>query len=274
MKKLFASALLLGALAMAAPASAHFMMMYTPEPFMMKAQDMDMRMVFTHPAVAGHMMNMGGVKDFYVVSKRGENEPTKTDLKGLLKEITWKNPDSSAPAYSALIPRKDLRSMGDYVFVLVPGYYHEDEEGVYMQQITKMIANVGGVPTIWNEPVGLPTEIVPMIKPYALWVGNVFQGQLLSEGKPVPNAYIEVEYLAHQPDLAANALSPKADLEYPNDALVAQAIYTDANGVFTFGVPKAGWWGFAALGTGPDKEYQGKELSQDAVIWIQATDIK
>ena len=36
------------------------------------------------------------------------------------------------------------------------------------------------------------------------------------------------------------------------------------------GIPKAGFWGFAALGSGPKKEYKGKELSQDAVIWIRA----
>ncbi|MCG8332935.1 MAG: DUF4198 domain-containing protein, partial [Proteobacteria bacterium] len=35
-----------------------------------------------------------------------------------------------------------------------------------------------------------------------------------------------------------------------------------------------GDWGFAALGVGPDKTYKGKELSQDAVIWIRASDLK
>ena len=45
---------------------------------------------------------------------------------------------------------------------------------------------------------------------------------------------------------------------------------SDNQGKFTFGVPKAGIWGFAALGVGPDNQYQDKELSQDAVLWIQA----
>ena len=47
-----------GALMTAAPAQAHFMMAYTPETALEKAQDLDMRFVFTHPAEAGHMMNM------------------------------------------------------------------------------------------------------------------------------------------------------------------------------------------------------------------------
>ena len=49
---------------------------------------------------------------------------------------------------------------------------------------------------------------------------------------------------------------------------------TDANGVFTYALPKAGWWGFAALGVGPDTKHDGKPLSQDAVIWVQAVDMK
>ncbi len=272
-KGLLASLGLVASLAIAAPASAHFMMMYTPDTDMEKAEDMDMRMVFTHPAEAGHMMDMGGVEEFYALYKKGEQAPEKLDMKKYLKEITWSNPDSSAPAFSAVIPRKDIRSMGDYVFVMVPGYYMEKEEDIYMQQITKVVANVGGVPTIWNEPVGLPTEIVPMIKPYATWVGNVFQGVVLSEGKPVANAEIEVEYMSHAPNLANNSLEAKSSVEYPNGALVTQTIFTDANGVFTFGLPKAGWWGFAALGVGPDTEHNGKELSQDAVIWVQAYDM-
>ena len=35
-------------------------------------------------------------------------------------------------------------------------------------------------------------------------------------------------------------------------------------------IPREGFWGFAALGAGPQKEYKGKALSQDAVIWIRA----
>jgi cobalt/nickel transport protein len=45
---------------------------------------------------------------------------------------------------------------------------------------------------------------------------------------------------------------------------------TDADGRFTFGIPRAGFWGFAALGSGPETEHEGKELSQDAVLWVRA----
>ncbi|WP_199671187.1 hypothetical protein [Salinibius halmophilus] len=37
-------------------------------------------------------------------------------------------------------------------------------------------------------------------------------------------------------------------------------------------LPAAGKWGFAALGSGPDTEFDGKALSQDAVLWVEAYD--
>jgi len=254
-------------------AFAHFMVVYTPEMIMEKGQDLDFRVLFTHPAEAGHMMDMGGIEEFYVLKAKGE-KIMKTDLKPYLKEITWKNPHSSAAAFSAMVPKKVVRSMGDYVFVMKPGYYYEKEEDLYMQQITKLVLNVGEMPTIWSEPVGLPCEIVPLIKPYGLWAGNVFKAQVLSDGKPVAGAEVEVEYMSHMPDLKNNMMPEKSSVDYPNGALVTQTIFSDANGYITFGIPKAGWWGFAALGVGPDTEYKGKELGQDAVIWVHAEEMK
>jgi len=261
-------------LAVVSSAFAHFMVVYTPKIAVEQAEDMDVRILFTHPAEAGHMMDMGGVEEFYAVFQRGESEPKNIDLKGYLKQIEWTNPGSKAPAFAGVIPRKEVRSMGDYVFVMKPGYYYEKEEDIYMQQITKVIMNVGGVPGNWADPVGLPCEIVPLIKPYAMWTGNVFKAQVLSEGKPVAGAEVEVEYMSHMPDLKTNSMPEASSVEYPHDAFVTQTIFSDDNGYITFGIPKAGWWGFAALGIGPDTEHNGKELSQDAVIWVKAVDMK
>lgn len=273
-KGILAAFAVLAVLVMSIPASAHFMMVYTPEIAKEKGGDMDFRMVFTHPAEAGHTMDMGGVKEFYAMYQRGDAKPEKIDFMKYVKEIEWKNPESKNKAFSALLPKKEVRSMGDYTFVFVPGYYFEEEEGMYMQQITKLIANVGGIPGNWAEPVGLPCEIVPLIKPYGVWTGNVFKAQVLSNGKPVAGAEVEVEYMSHMPDMKSNSMPAASSVDYPHDAFVTQTIFTDANGYITFGIPKAGWWGFAALGVGPDTEYKGKDLSQDAVIWVKAVDMK
>lgn len=132
---------------------------------------------------------------------------------------------------------------------------------------------MGGIPGNWGDAIGLPCEIVPLIKPYGLWTGNVFQGQILSKGKPVPHATVEVEFLGHEINLKKNRFEEDSSIEYPRSALVTQTIKADVNGIFTYGIPKEGWWGFAALGVGPEKQYKGKELSQDAVFWIEAVDI-
>ena len=67
---------------------------------------------------------------------------------------------------------------------------------------------------------------------------------------------------------------PEAQITPPSDAFVTMTIFADSTGTFTFGLPRAGFWGFCALGVGPDTEHEGKELSQDAVIWVRAYDMK
>jgi cobalt/nickel transport protein len=195
----------------------------------------------------------------------------KDDLLKTLKPITWTSLTNSGAAYETTYK---LRGMGDNVFCLLPSPYYEEEESVYIQQISKMVVNTAGFPTDWDAEVGLPAEIVPLDKPYALWTGNVFRGIVKGDGKPVPFAEIEVEYLNHQPIMDQNAFAQRGEVNPPQDAFVTMTIKANVNGEFSFGIPRAGWWGFCALGVGPVKEHKGKELSQDAVIWIQAKDMK
>ncbi|SHI14816.1 DUF4198 domain-containing protein [Desulfofustis glycolicus] len=262
-----AGAVLLGA---AATASAHFQMIYTPDSALNKGGSIPLKLVFTHPFDAGHTMDMGQPEQFFVVRSRGENEPQRTDLLDTLTPIDWQSLTNSGKAFETSYQARG----GDHIFCLVPAPYFEAEEDSYIQQSTKVIVNVGGEPGAWSEPVGLPVEIVPLAKPYDRWTGNVFQGRVLFNGKPVPYAEIEIEYLNHEPLLEKNAFAEKGQVAAPQDAFVLQTIFADENGVFTYGIPRAGWWGFAALGLDPDYSYEGKECSRDAVIWIQARDMK
>ncbi|MEA1922884.1 MAG: DUF4198 domain-containing protein [Pseudomonadota bacterium] len=265
MKKLVRLATLLLALAIATPAMAHFQMLYTPDCALSKSQKLDFKLVFTHPFEAGHTMDMGTPERFFVVHKE-----KRTNLLDKLKPITWTSLSNSGKAFELTSYR--LKGLGDFVFCLVPAPYLEGSEDIYIQQCTKMIVNVAGAPTDWDAEIGLPAEIVPLAKPYAQWTGNVFQGVVKSAGEPVPFAEIEVEYMNHEPDMAGNRFAVEAQVEAPQDSFVTLAIKADANGTFTFAMPKAGWWGFCALGVGPETKHQGKELSQDAVIWVKAVD--
>ena len=251
---------------MAIPALAHFQTIYTPEAALNKGKTIDLKLVFTHPFEAGHTMDMGKPEQFFVVRKG-----KKTDLLDSLKPITWTSLTNSGKAYETSYK---LRGMGDNVFCLVPSPYLEKEENCYIQQITKVIINTGGFPSDWDSEIGLPAEIIPLDKPYALWTGNVFRGIVKGNGKPVPFAEIEVEYMNHKPLMDKNAFAKDAEVEAPQDAFVTMTIKANADGEFTFGIPRAGWWGFCALGAGPMDKHDGKELSQDAVIWVQARDMK
>ncbi len=257
------SAAAVAALFAATPAMAHFQLVYTPEVNLEKPADLPLKLVFWHPMENGHVMDMGQPQSFFVMHK-GE----KTDLTKSLKPITFTGADNKARGFEVAAP---VKRNGDYVFALVPEPYLEESEGIYIQQITKSFVNKGGAPTDWMNPVGLPTEIVPLNKPTNVLAGSTFSGVVMADGKPVPGVEIEIEYMAAEPDMKADKPGPVTSGPAPGGALVA---VTDAQGTFTFGIPKAGFWGFAALGSGPAKEYKGKELSQDAVLWVRAYDLK
>ncbi len=60
---------------------------------------------------------------------------------------------SKAAAYLAHPPRSVTRSLGDYTFVLRPAPYYEKSEDKYIQQITKTMVNIGGLPGEWDKPL-------------------------------------------------------------------------------------------------------------------------
>jgi len=263
MKKTILGAATALSLLASAPAFAHFQLVYTPEVNLEKPAEVPFKLIFWHPFENGHAMDMGQPLEFYYIHKG-----KKTDLMDSLKPMTFKAPHNESKAFESVVK---VRRNGDYIFVLNPAPYYEKSEDIYIQQITKSYINKGGIPTGWNEAQNLPTEIVPLNKPTNILAGSTFSGVLLSDGKPVAGAEIEIEYLAAAPEMDTNKAGPATAEPMPGGAVVA---ITDANGVFTFGIPKAGFWGFAALGSGPAKEHEGKELSQDAVIWVRAYDVK
>ena len=95
----------------------------------------------------------------------------------------------------------------------------------------------------------------------SLYAGNLFQGIVKLDGKPVPYAEVEVEY--YNQDKKAEA---------PTDYMITQTIKADENGVFSYAAPRSGWWGFAALNeadyTLPDPSGKAKPVELGAVLWI------
>lgn len=259
----------------ACASQAHFQMLYTEEAALETGAATNWALVFSHPFSNGYPMSMGTPEEFYVVHDRGEDIPNKTtDLTEYLKPVTWTNSDDKkADAYTASLPKSVTRSIGDYNFVLTPEPYFEAEEDKYIQQITKTVINVGGVPGAWDAPMGLPVEIVPLDKPYANWVGGVFRAVVLANGQPVPNAEIEIEYINHDPLIDQATFNPVAKVTPPQTSFATMSIRANAQGEVTIGLPKAGWWGICALDLDDGLQHEGKDLSVDAVLWVRAYDI-
>jgi len=234
----------------AAAAWAHFGMIIPSDQMVMSgdSQTVKLDLRFWHP-FEGQGMDLEKPAAFGVAA-----DGPKVDLLGTLKEKKIDGHQTWTAEYKIARP-------GLYVFYLEPKPYWEPAEDCFIVHYTKAYVAAFGEEEGWDHPIGLKTEIVPVSKPYGLYAGNVFQGQVLINGKPAPWAEVEVEYFVEQGQGQA-----------PSDYMVTQTIKADPNGIFTYAAPKAGWWGFAALSTDDKKikhEGQDKDVEIGAVIWVR-----
>lgn len=154
-----------------------------------------------------------------------------------------------------------IKRPGVYMFYMEPQPYWEPAEDCYIIHYTKTVVTAFGDDEGWDEEIGLKTEIVPLSKPYGLYAGNVFQGIVKMDGKPVPYAEVEVEYYNDRKQFTA-----------PTDYMITQTVKADKNGVFTYAAPESGWWGFAALNEADFKiQHDGEDKAVEigAVIWVR-----
>jgi len=243
-----------------APALAHFQTIYTPSFIIDEPAEVPLKLIFWHPFLGGPNVDMPRPERFYAISRFQE-----IDLVPSLRETVFHGPENPATAFDATLP---VRQAGDYVVVLEGGLFFDEAAGGYIQQFAKAILNRGGLPTDWNIPVGLPTEIMPLTKPYNVMAGSTFTGMLTRNGEPLPFWEIEIVYLSAEPDMATNTVGEPTVSPPPGGLVV---VTTDGQGIFTVGVPRPGFWGFGALGSGPQSETaDGQPLSQDAILWIEA----
>jgi cobalt/nickel transport protein len=233
------------------PARAHFGMIIPSDEMVMKGEsrEVDLQIMFWHP-FEGTGMDLVKPAEFGVVAN-GQKE----DLLATLSPQKLKERQTWRTSYT-------IKRPGIYVFYLIPQPYWEPAEDCYIVHYTKTVVAAYGQDEGWDEPIGLKTEILPLSKPFGLYAGNVFQGVVLLNGKPVPGAEVEVEYFNVEGKYSA-----------PTDYMVTQTIKADPNGVFTYAVPKAGWWGFAALST-DDRQIKGKDVEIGAVIWVNFHEMK
>lgn len=255
----------IGIMLTAFPASAHFGTITPSDDIITQsdARSINLQVKFIHP-LEQHYMEMVKPKNFGVM-----HDGKKTDLLKSLSEAKGKAPDQKQ-TFTFWRCDYQIKRPGDYTFFVEPTPYWEPAEDCFIVHYTKVVVNAYGVEEGWDQPVGLETEIIPMTRPYGLWTGNLFTGQVLLKGKPVPMAEVEVEYLNESPG------NPNI-VHAPADPFVTQVVKADSNGIFSYAMPRSGWWGFAALNEADWKLKQGSEekgVEIGAVIWVHTQDMK
>ncbi len=232
------------------PAHAHFGMIIPSDSMVMQGENktVNLKVSFSHPfEMVG--MDMAKPKAFFVVA-----QGTKGDLLNTLKPIKVMDRSAWEANY-------DIKKPGIYMFCTEPDPYWESAEDSFIIHYSKTVVGAFGEDEGWGKEAGLKTEIVPLSRPIGLYAGNVFQGIVKVDGKPVPYSTVEIEYYNEGKKVHA-----------PTEYMVTQSVKADGNGVFTYSVPKAGWWGFAALNTADFKlRHEGKDKNVEigAVIWVK-----
>lgn len=235
------------------PVTAHYGMLIPSDAMVMQEESktVGLQLSFSHPF---EMIGMELVKpQAFGVIANGK----KRDLIDVLKPTMVMDHTAWQAEYAVKRP-------GIYMFYMEPKPYWEPTEDCYIIHYTKTVVTAFGDDEGWDHEIGQKTEIVPLSKPFGLYAGNVFQGVVKLDGKPVPYAEVEVEYYNRTGKAKA-----------PTGYMITQTIKADANGVFTYAAPRAGWWGFAALNSADytiKHDGQDKDVELGAVLWVEFLD--
>lgn len=232
----------------ATDACAHFGLVISSRSMVLTKPEAALRLdiAFAHP-FAQEGMPMAKPKDVFVQSN-GKKNALEVAASQYLGEAAW-SADFKIPG------------PGVYQFAVVPEPYYEKAEDCLIVHYAKTIVGAFGYEDGWGEPLGLPVEIVPLLRPFGNYAGNVFAGVVLKDGKPLANAAVEVEFL-----------NSGSQAKAANPYFETQLVTTDANGEFVFGIPWPGWWGFAALATADEKqEHAGKptQVELGGILWLE-----
>jgi nickel transport protein len=238
---------------MTSPSQAHFGTILPDKSMVMQGDDpnVELTLAFLHP-FEQNGMDMAKPNKFGVMAGK-----EKINLLDTLRETKVLDHQAWKTSYT-------LKKPGIYAFYFDPAPYWEPAENKYIIHQTKTYVAAFGAEEGWDREVGLKAEIIPLNRPFGLYAGNILQGVVKFKGKPAANVDVEVEYFNADKKVKA-----------PNDYFFTQVVKTDKNGVFTFAVPRAGWWGFSAINEEKNSmPHEGKKVDAEygAVLWAQFVD--
>jgi len=214
---------------------AQFALIIPSDSMIMQDEDREVKVTlsYSHP-FEGKGMDMARPSQFGVKNYRWKkslaNRLEKTDVMG---HEGWE-----------VVYR--LARSGVYIFYMEQEPLWVPEEDRFVSHNAKTVTAVSGSEEGWDETVDLAMEIVPLTRPFGLYTGNVFQGIVMLDRKPLPLAKVEIVYY-----------NKDGHAVVPADFMIIQVVKTDSNGVFTYAAPRAGWWGLHGT----------EHLSKDKAGW-------
>ena len=160
-------------------ASGHFGMVIPSDTMVMQedSKKVNVKLSFSHP-MEGIGMELVKPGEFGVVANG-----KKKDLLSYLNEIKVMGHPAWQVDYA-------IKRPGVYTFYMTPKPYWEPAEDCFIIHYTKTVVAAFGSDEGWDDEIGLETEIVPLARPFGLYAGNVFQGIVKLDGKPVPYAEV------------------------------------------------------------------------------------
>jgi cobalt/nickel transport protein len=253
-----ATLLVLGLLAFAGPAAAHFNMLLPQSASGKKGEPITLTYQWGHP-FEHQLFDAPRPQSVTVLGPDGK----KADLTAGLEEVAIDaGKEKKAKGYRL---RFSPAERGDYVFLLqTPPIWMEEEQEFY-QDTVKVVLHVQAQKH-WDAAAGADYEFLPLTRPYGLQPGLAFQAQLRGrEAERVPplqpqaGALVEVE-----------RYNAKAPAELPPDEQITRTAKTGPLGVVTATLPEAGWWCLTASRRNGRAEHEGKSypLRQRTTFWV------
>ena len=140
-------------------ANAHFGIVIPSQSMVMdnkKAVPLEIDIAFSHP-FSGQGMPMQMPAETFVMARKSDNKPYRTQLNLSPSEYM-----GEAAFKASLVIDKP----GVYQIGVIPKPYHEPAENCYIIHYVKTVIGAFGDEEYWDEPLGLPVEIVPLSRPF------------------------------------------------------------------------------------------------------------
>ncbi len=251
-------------LVLPASAPAHYNMLLPKSPSVERGKEVTLIYQWGHP-FEHELFDAPLPESVIVLGPDGK----KTDLIKTLKKVSAKVGKRDVTAYEIPFTPEEP---GDYVFVLHTPAIWMAAEGVYYQDVVKVVLHVQAQKG-WDQWEDSTFELTPLTRPYGLVAGTVFQAQLtrsLKKAEPDANPktplgpyFVEIERY--------NATPPK---ELPADEFLTRTVKTDPNSVVTCDLPETGWWCLTAARTIGTKDHDGKmvPVHDRSTFWVHVAD--